>query len=168
MVKGCPRFAAIVAPGEIQSRDLSRGNDGFLTLRNQDRTPSNTQFPFEDLFDPGMLRATSACCSLLGTFRRKLEPLTTAGRAGRHTYHRQRPSANGRECGRDADRDIQRSEERHRRLRQFEGRSRSVGTVTATKGMAWIVAGKLNYREDGEKKGQDPGTFKMHAVPLPK
>lgn len=25
--------------------------------------------------------------------------------------------------------------------------------VTATKGMAWIVEGKLNYRDDGEKKG---------------
>jgi sugar lactone lactonase YvrE len=40
--------------------------------------------------------------------------------------------------------------------------------VTTTKGMAWIVEGKLNYRDDGEKKGQDPGTFKMYAVPLPK
>lgn len=40
--------------------------------------------------------------------------------------------------------------------------------VTATKGMAWIVEGKLNYRDDGEKKGQDPGTFKLYAVPLPK
>ncbi len=40
--------------------------------------------------------------------------------------------------------------------------------VTATKGMAWIIEGKLNYRDDGEKKGQDPGTFKIYAVPLPK
>jgi sugar lactone lactonase YvrE len=40
--------------------------------------------------------------------------------------------------------------------------------VTATKGMAWILEGKLNYMDDGDKKGQDPGTFKMYAVPLPK
>jgi sugar lactone lactonase YvrE len=39
--------------------------------------------------------------------------------------------------------------------------------VTATRGMAWIVEGKLNYR-DGAMKGKDPGTFKMYAVPLPK
>jgi sugar lactone lactonase YvrE len=40
--------------------------------------------------------------------------------------------------------------------------------VTATKGMAWIVEGKLNYRNDPALKGKDPGTFKMYAVPLPK
>jgi sugar lactone lactonase YvrE len=39
--------------------------------------------------------------------------------------------------------------------------------VTATQGMAWIIEGKLNY-QDGDKKDQDPGTFKMYAVPLPK
>jgi sugar lactone lactonase YvrE len=39
--------------------------------------------------------------------------------------------------------------------------------VTATKGMAWIVEGKLNYRNDPKMKGQDPGKFKMYAVPLP-
>ena len=39
--------------------------------------------------------------------------------------------------------------------------------VTATKGMAWIIEGKLEY-QDGNKKGQDPGTFKLAAVPLPK
>jgi sugar lactone lactonase YvrE len=40
--------------------------------------------------------------------------------------------------------------------------------VTATKGMAWIVEGKLNYRSDPKLKDQDPGPFKMYAVPLPK
>ncbi len=40
--------------------------------------------------------------------------------------------------------------------------------VTATKGMAWIVEGKLNYMSNGPKKDQDPGTFKIYAVPLPK
>jgi sugar lactone lactonase YvrE len=40
--------------------------------------------------------------------------------------------------------------------------------VTATRGMAWIVEGKLNYRNDPKLKDQDPGLFKMYAVPLPK
>jgi sugar lactone lactonase YvrE len=40
--------------------------------------------------------------------------------------------------------------------------------VTATRGMAWIVEGKLNYRNDANMKGKDPGMFKMFAVPLPK
>jgi sugar lactone lactonase YvrE len=40
--------------------------------------------------------------------------------------------------------------------------------VTLTKGMAWIVEGKLNYRNDPNMKGKDPGTFKMYAVPVPK
>ena len=40
--------------------------------------------------------------------------------------------------------------------------------VTATRGMAWIVEGKLNYRNDPKFKDQDPGLFKMYAVPLPK
>ena len=40
--------------------------------------------------------------------------------------------------------------------------------VTATKGMAWINEGKLNYRNDPNMKGKDPGAFKMYAVPLPK
>jgi sugar lactone lactonase YvrE len=39
--------------------------------------------------------------------------------------------------------------------------------VTAARGMAWVAEGKLNYMDDGDKKGQDPGTFKMYAVPLP-
>jgi sugar lactone lactonase YvrE len=39
--------------------------------------------------------------------------------------------------------------------------------VTATKGMAWIVEGKLNYRNDAALKDKDPGTFKMYAVRLP-
>ncbi len=36
------------------------------------------------------------------------------------------------------------------------------------KEVAWVLEGKLNYMDDGDKKGQDPGTFKMYAVPLPK
>jgi sugar lactone lactonase YvrE len=40
--------------------------------------------------------------------------------------------------------------------------------VTATRGMAWIVEGKLNYRNDPKMKDKDPGQFKMFAVPLPK
>ena len=40
--------------------------------------------------------------------------------------------------------------------------------VTATRGMAWIVEGKLNYRNDPKFKDKDPGLFKMYAVPLPK
>jgi sugar lactone lactonase YvrE len=40
--------------------------------------------------------------------------------------------------------------------------------VTATRGMAWIVEGKLGYMMDPAFKGKDPGTFKLYAVPLPK
>ncbi len=40
--------------------------------------------------------------------------------------------------------------------------------VTATRGMAWIVEGKLNYRDDAALKDKDPGSFKMYAAPLPK
>jgi sugar lactone lactonase YvrE len=40
--------------------------------------------------------------------------------------------------------------------------------VTATRGMAWIVEGKLNYRNDAAFKDKDPGSFKMYAVRLPK
>lgn len=40
--------------------------------------------------------------------------------------------------------------------------------VTATRGMAWIVEGKLNYRNDAALKDKDPGLFKMYAVPLSK
>jgi sugar lactone lactonase YvrE len=44
----------------------------------------------------------------------------------------------------------------------------STPAVTATRGMAWIAEGKLNYRNDPKLKDTDPGTFKMYAVPLPK
>ena len=40
--------------------------------------------------------------------------------------------------------------------------------VTATKGMAWVVEGKLNYMQDPAMKDKDPGTFRIFAVPLPK
>jgi sugar lactone lactonase YvrE len=48
-----------------------------------------------------------------------------------------------------------------------EGMASTPG-VTATKGMAWVVEGKLNYMQDPAMKDKDPGTFKMFAVPLPK
>src|SRR5580658_9681141 len=40
--------------------------------------------------------------------------------------------------------------------------------VTATRGTAWIVEGKLPYMNDAAYKDKDPGLFKMYAVPLPK
>jgi hypothetical protein len=44
----------------------------------------------------------------------------------------------------------------------------SMPGVTATRGMAWIVEGKLNYQNDPAFKDKDPGLFKMYAVLLPK
>ena len=46
--------------------------------------------------------------------------------------------------------------------------SASTPAVTATKGMAWVAEGKLNYVQDPTMKDKDPGSFKMYAVPLPK
>jgi sugar lactone lactonase YvrE len=46
--------------------------------------------------------------------------------------------------------------------------SASTPAVTATKGMAWVAEGKLNYVQDPKMKDMDPGTFKLYAVPLPK
>src|ERR1700678_26535 len=40
--------------------------------------------------------------------------------------------------------------------------------VTATRGMAWIVEGKLPYQNDPAYKDKDPGSFKMYAIRLPK
>jgi len=40
--------------------------------------------------------------------------------------------------------------------------------VTLTRGMAWIVEGKLPYQNDPAYKDKDPGEFKMYAIPLPK
>ena len=40
--------------------------------------------------------------------------------------------------------------------------------VTATRGLASIAEGKLNYRNDPKLKDKDPGTFKIYAVPLPR
>ena len=48
-----------------------------------------------------------------------------------------------------------------------EGMASTPG-VTATKGMAWVVEGKLNYMQDPAMKDKDPGTFSMFAVPLPR
>jgi sugar lactone lactonase YvrE len=44
----------------------------------------------------------------------------------------------------------------------------STPAVTATRGMAWIAEGKLNYREDPALKDKNPDPFKLYAVPLPK
>ena len=38
--------------------------------------------------------------------------------------------------------------------------------ATATKGMAWVVEGKQDYRT-GKNKGQDPTPNKLYAVKLP-
>jgi len=38
--------------------------------------------------------------------------------------------------------------------------------ATATKGMAWVVEGKQDYR-NGKNKGQDPTPYKLYAVKLP-
>lgn len=46
--------------------------------------------------------------------------------------------------------------------------SASTPAVTATKGMAWVAEGKLNYVQDPAMKDKDPGTFSIYAVPLPK
>ena len=40
--------------------------------------------------------------------------------------------------------------------------------VTATRGMAWVVEGKINLFLDEKERDKDPGTFKLYAVPLPK
>ena len=53
-------------------------------------------------------------------------------------------------------------------LRTVKEGLESTPGVTATRGMAWIVEGKLNYRNDSNLKDKDPGEFKMYAVPLPK
>jgi len=44
----------------------------------------------------------------------------------------------------------------------------STPAVTATRGMAWIAEGKLNYRNDPALKDKSPDPFKLYAVPLPK
>ena len=44
----------------------------------------------------------------------------------------------------------------------------STPAVTATRGMAWIAEGKLNYRTDPALKDKSPDPFKLYAVPLPK
>jgi hypothetical protein len=38
--------------------------------------------------------------------------------------------------------------------------------TTATKGMAWVVEGKQDYRQ-GKNKGQDPTPYKLYAVKIP-
>jgi hypothetical protein len=52
-------------------------------------------------------------------------------------------------------------------LQTLKDRLEATPAVTAAKGMAWIVEGKLNYRNDPALKDKDPGTFKMYGVPLP-
>jgi sugar lactone lactonase YvrE len=43
----------------------------------------------------------------------------------------------------------------------------STPAVTATRGMAWIAEGKLNYRSDPTLKNKSPDPFKLYAVSLP-
>jgi len=40
--------------------------------------------------------------------------------------------------------------------------------VTVTRGMAWVAEGKLAYWEDPNFIGEDPGTFTIYAVALPR
>lgn len=53
-------------------------------------------------------------------------------------------------------------------IQTLKGGLESTPGVTAIRGTAWIVEGKLNYRNDPAMKDKDPGLFKMYAVPLPK
>jgi sugar lactone lactonase YvrE len=53
-------------------------------------------------------------------------------------------------------------------LRTLKEGLEATPAVTATRGMAWVVEGKLNYRNDPALKDKDPGLFKMYAVPLPR
>jgi hypothetical protein len=53
-------------------------------------------------------------------------------------------------------------------LKRLKERMASTPGVTAAKGMAWIVEGKLNYMSDPILRDKDPGKFEMYAVPLTK
>lgn len=52
-------------------------------------------------------------------------------------------------------------------IRTIKSGAQGATGVTATRGMAWVAEGKLAYWEDPKFMGQDPGTFKLYAVPLP-
>jgi sugar lactone lactonase YvrE len=56
----------------------------------------------------------------------------------------------------------------HADIKVIKSGLESTPAVTATRGMAWIAEGKLNYRDDPALKGKDPGIFKIYGVPLPK
>ena len=53
-------------------------------------------------------------------------------------------------------------------IKTVKSRLKSTPGVTFARGLAWIVEGKLNYRNDADLKDKDPGTFNMYAFPLPK
>lgn len=58
-----------------------------------------------------------------------------------------------------------------RECRSHPNHQRGVGKYArcnGTRGVAWIVEGKLNYMDDPKLKDKDSGLFKMYAVPLPK
>jgi DNA-binding beta-propeller fold protein YncE len=44
----------------------------------------------------------------------------------------------------------------------------STPAVTATRGVAWVAEGKLNYRDEPALKDKNPDPFKLYAVKLPK
>ena len=58
------------------------------------------------------------------------------------------------------------SEKQNAVLKTLKEGLESTPGVTATRGMAWVVEGKRNYRNDAALKDKDPGVFKMFAVPL--
>jgi outer membrane protein assembly factor BamB len=51
-------------------------------------------------------------------------------------------------------------------IRTLKDGMQATPATTATKGMAWVVEGKQDYR-NGKNKGQDPTPFKLYAVKLP-
>jgi hypothetical protein len=51
-------------------------------------------------------------------------------------------------------------------IRTLKEGMQATPATTATKGMAWVVEGKQDYR-NGKNKGQDPLPFKLYAVKIP-
>jgi sugar lactone lactonase YvrE len=51
-------------------------------------------------------------------------------------------------------------------IRTLKEGMQATPATTATKGMAWVVEGKQDYR-NGKNKGQDPTPFKLYAVKMP-
>ena len=51
-------------------------------------------------------------------------------------------------------------------VRSLKDGMQATPATTATKGMAWVVEGKQDYR-NGKNKGQDPLPYKLYAVKIP-